>query len=112
MPEAGPDRRHSELSRSVILYVGRVDAGQRGKLAGFSLRSAAASMSATATFGSEVVFAILSRAAACRAWKRFCNTITVVRDVYCISERTLIPFPSESTKVYKKRDTSELLPSV
>ena len=34
MPEAGPDRRHSELSRSVILYVGRVDAGRRGKLAG------------------------------------------------------------------------------
>jgi hypothetical protein len=70
-------------------------------------------MSATAIFGSEVVFAILSRAAAaCRAWKRFWNTITVVRDVYCISERTLIPFPDESTKVYKKPDTSELLPSV
>ena len=84
-----------------------------GSSPAFSLRSAAASMSATATFGSEVVFAILSRAAAaCRAWKRFWNTITVVRDVYCISERTLIPFPSESTKVYKKRDTSELLPSV
>ena len=83
-----------------------------GSSPAFSLRSAAASMSATATFGSEVVFAILSRAAACRAWKRFCNTITVVRDVYCISERTLIPFPSESTKVYKKRDTSELLPSI
>jgi len=38
MPEAGPDRRHSELSRSVILYVGRVDAGRRGKLAGFFLK--------------------------------------------------------------------------
>ena len=86
---------------TICFNIRRLDADRWGKLASLFLKIGGG---LAATVGSEVVFAILSNAAAaCRAWKRFWDTVTAVWGFHRISEGTLIPFLRESTKVHKAR---------